>query len=92
MSIGRSNQHHYFNRNAVGLGRQSLPKPVKISDLVDAIHSAVGVPVAPETETEPATRKTDWTRFALRSVFDVICCYVILTVLYRAVGEVALSR
>jgi two-component system, CitB family, response regulator DctR len=69
-----------------------LPKPVKISDLVDAIHSVLGVPVGAETETEPAKRKIDWTRFALWSTFDVTCCYVILRMLYRAVSQVLLSR
>ena len=69
-----------------------LPKPVKISDLVDAIHSVVGVPAGAETEVEPAKRKTDWTRFALWSVFDGICCYVILMMLYRAISELLLPQ
>ncbi len=56
------------------------------------IHSVVGVPFGAETEAEPAKRKTDWTRFALWSVFDGICCYVILMLLYRAVSELLLPQ
>jgi CheY-like chemotaxis protein len=68
-----------------------LLKPVKISDLVDAIHSVLGLPVGAETETAPAKPKTNWTRFALWSVFDVVCGSAILWILYRAVSELLLS-
>jgi DNA-binding NtrC family response regulator len=67
-----------------------FPKPVKISDLVDAIHSAVGVPVGAETETKSAKRKTNWKRFAFWSAFDIVCCFVILMMLHRAVNELLL--
>ena len=65
-----------------------LPKPVKISDLVEAIHSVLGVPAAAETEKEPAKRRTDWRRFIPRAVLVVVCCYLTLVMLYHAVGKV----
>ena len=56
-----------------------LFKPLKISDLVAAIHSVLGVPVGAE---KIAKRKIDWMRFGLWCAFFVIC-YGFLRILYR---------
>jgi CheY-like chemotaxis protein len=59
-----------------------LLKPIKIPDLVAAIHSVLGAPVGAET----AKRKIDWMRFGLWCTFFVVC-YGFLRILYRMASE-----
>ena len=73
-------------RNGV---EQLLLKPIKIPDLVAAIHSVLGVPVGAETET--AKRKTDWMRFGLFAFF-VICCYWFLRILHQMASDALFLR
>ena len=65
-----------------------LLKPLKIPDLVAAIHSVLGVPVGVET----AKHKTDWMRFSLWCVLFVICCYGFLRILRLMVNEALFVR
>jgi DNA-binding NtrC family response regulator len=64
-----------------------LSKPIKISDLVAAIHSVLGVSVGAET----AKRKTSWTSFGLWCAFFVIC-YGIFRILYSMGSKELLLR
>jgi DNA-binding NarL/FixJ family response regulator len=73
-------------RNGV---EQLLLKPIKIPDLVAAIHSVLGVPVGAETET--VKRKTDWMRFGLFAFF-VICCYWFLRILHQMASDALFLR
>jgi CheY-like chemotaxis protein len=66
-------------RNGV---EQLLVKPIKIPDLVTAIHSVIGIPV----NTKKTIRKTYWTRFGLWSVLFVIFCYEVLSILGQIVN------
>ena len=72
-------------RNGVG---KLLLNPIKIPDLVAAIHSVLGVPVGAET----AKRKNEWMRFGLRYAFIVICCYGILRIFYQMTSEALFLR
>jgi len=48
-----------------------LTKPIKISDLVDAIHSVLGISVA----TKAAARKTYWMTLSTWCMLFVVCGY-----------------
>ena len=48
-----------------------LTKPIKISDLVDAIHSVLGISVA----TKAAARKTYWMTLSAWCMLFVVCGY-----------------
>jgi CheY-like chemotaxis protein len=67
-------------RNGV---EQLLVKPIKIPDLVNAIHSVLGLPV----NTKTTVRKIYWMRFGLWSVLFVIFCYEILSILGPMINE-----
>ena len=73
-------------RNGVG---KLLLNPIKIPDLVAAIHSVLGVPV--RAETEIAKRKTDWMRFGLFVLF-VICCYWFLRTFHQMASDALFVR
>ena len=62
---------------------QLLVKPVKIPDLVTAIHSVLGVPA----NTKTTTRRTYWMRFGLWSVVFIAFSYVIFNTLNRVVND-----
>jgi CheY-like chemotaxis protein len=72
-------------RNGV---EQLLFKPIKISDLVTAIHSVLGIPV----NTKTARGKTYWLRFSLLYLLFVICSYGFLSILGRMVNEMLSSK
>jgi len=61
---------------------QLLVKPVKIPDLVTAIHSVLGVPA----NTKTTSRKTYWIRFAFWSILFIIFTYGFLSILGRIIN------
>jgi CheY-like chemotaxis protein len=62
-----------------------LAKPVKGSDLIDAIHSVTGVPAVAQTET--VKRSMNWPRFALCYALFLISCVGIVALFQRALNE-----
>jgi CheY-like chemotaxis protein len=66
-------------RNGV---EQLLVKPIKIPDLVTAIHSVLGI----RSKTKTITRKAYWMKFGLWSVLFIIFCYGISSLLGRLIN------
>jgi len=65
-----------------------LTKPIKISDLVAAIHSVLGISV----DTQTATRKIDWMKLGLSCVFLVVFSYGFLRLLGLLLSEALFSK
>ena len=67
-----------------------LEKPIKSSDLLDAIASVIGIPASAQTET--ANRSMNWARFGLYYALFLISSVSILVLLRRAASDLLSSR
>jgi CheY-like chemotaxis protein len=67
-----------------------LVKPIKSSDLIDAITAVIGVPAAARTEAIKAS--TNWVRFSLYYALFLISSFGILVLLRNAVSRLLSSQ
>lgn len=67
-----------------------LVKPIKSSDLIDAIASVIGVPA--EAQTETAKTAMNWARFGLYFALSVISSVGAVVLLQRAVSDLLSSQ